>query len=56
MRIVLYNQYYIFEDYSLGEIEKLLSRVLLDEDMPEWVVIALIDEKLSRNEWYYYED
>lgn len=56
MRIFLYNQYYLFENYSLQEIEKLLCKALTDDDIPNWVVIALIDEKLARNEWYYNDD
>jgi hypothetical protein len=56
MRIILYNQYYLFENYSLKEIEKLLSATIYDEYVPDWVIVALIDEKLARNEWYYYED
>lgn len=56
MRIVLYNQYYLFENYSLEQIEQIIVRALNDVEIPDWVIIALIDEKLARNEWYYNSD
>lgn len=53
---MLYNQYYLFESYSLREIEKLLIKAMTDDEIPDWLIVALIDEKLARNEWYYNTD
>lgn len=53
MRIILYNQYYLFEDYPMEKIEKILENNFQKDSLPDWIVVALIDEKLARNEWYY---
>jgi hypothetical protein len=54
MRIVLYNQYYLFEDVSLEFLDRAIDKVLSGKiTLPDWIVVALIDEKLARNEWHY---
>lgn len=54
MRIILYNQYYLFEDYPMEKIDRILERNFKEKaGLPDWIVVALIDEKLARNEWYY---
>ena len=57
MRIVLYNQYYLFEDLSMEVLQRAIDRALSGKTtLPDWIVVALIDEKLARNEWYYNKD
>lgn len=61
MKIVVIDQNLVFEDMSLKQIETILKYIFSNTNdtiniLPDWMIVALIDEKLTRNEQAYSDD
>ena len=58
MKIVVIDQNLVFEDMSLKQIDTILNYIFSNTNdtiniLPDWMIVALIDEKLTRNEQAY---